>query len=176
MSESARSHGKPDKRLHNATDSAELPPAQVAAMAVLLAGGTVTAAADAAGVHRTTVHTWLRDDAGFIAAYNRGRREVLDGMYARLLRVADKAVATVEQAVEGDPKTAVALLRGLGLLSGSPGGIGPTDAAEVAAELQERDAELRTRRAEARAAAAEAERDEQFEDLIGSRRYRPAAK
>jgi hypothetical protein len=50
-----------------------LPPAQTQALASLLRGETVTAAAAAANVARETVHRWLRDDPIFQAEWNRGK-------------------------------------------------------------------------------------------------------
>ena len=45
----------------NATSGGNLTPPQEKALAALLSGKTVTAAAEAAGVDRTTVYRWLRD-------------------------------------------------------------------------------------------------------------------
>ena len=42
----------------------------------LLTGETVTAAAEAEGVDRSTVHRWRREDLAFQAAYNQRRREL----------------------------------------------------------------------------------------------------
>ena len=47
----------------NATPD-ELTPAQRAALSALLAGQTVTAAAQQAGMRRETVHAWLREPSG----------------------------------------------------------------------------------------------------------------
>jgi hypothetical protein len=57
-----------------------LSPTQETGLAALLTGATVTAAADAAGVDRATVHRWLKDDFTFLVAYNRGRRELHDAV------------------------------------------------------------------------------------------------
>src|SRR5215510_13573473 len=100
-----------------ATDS--LTPTQEKALAALLAGKTVTAAATAAEVDRTTVHRWLKDDFTFRAALNRGQRDLREAMQARVMGLAEKASLFVERAItEGDGKTALALLKGFGLLSG----------------------------------------------------------
>ncbi len=58
---------------HNATDKGEshdLPPTQERVVAALITGSTVTRAAELAGVDRTTVHRWLRDDWDFQAPLN----------------------------------------------------------------------------------------------------------
>jgi DNA-binding phage protein len=107
--------------LHNATFGEDLSPAQQQALAALLAGRTVTAAATAAGVNRTTVYRWLRDPdrPGFRRALERGRRELRQAMEARLLALASKAADCLEGALtDGDGKAALALLKGLGFLSG----------------------------------------------------------
>jgi len=105
----------------NATSGEGLSLAQEKAVAVLLAGQTVTAAAKAAEVDRTTIYRWLRDpyDSAFRVALDRGRRELRQAMEARLLALASKAADCLEEVLaEGDGKAALALLKGLGLLGG----------------------------------------------------------
>jgi hypothetical protein len=66
---------------HNAAPATViLTPEQDAAVAALLAGRTVTDAAAATGVDRTTVHRWLKKDFAFQAALNLGRRESRDAL------------------------------------------------------------------------------------------------
>ena len=128
-----------DEMQHNATQIEDLTPAQHLALEALLAGRTVTDAAAAAQVDRTTLHRWLKDDMAFQAAFNRGKRELRDAAHVRLMQVAAKAVDCVEQAVESrDAKTALAVLRGLGLLDGNPE-IGSDDPATLASERAERE-------------------------------------
>jgi len=120
----------------NSTPAA-LSPGQVAALEALLAGRTVTEAATVAGVDRTTVHAWLRSDYAFQAAYNRGRRDLQEQTHARLMTLAEKAVGCVEGALaKGDEKTALAVLRGLGLLSGVPAKPGSDDPEILAAAAE----------------------------------------
>ena len=84
----------------------------------LLAGDTVTAAAKAEKVDRSTVHRWLRESMKFQAAYNQGRQELQAATRSRLLRLTERAVETVEHAVEnGDVRTSLRLLERLGLLT-----------------------------------------------------------
>jgi DNA-binding phage protein len=111
-----------DTMPQNATFGEGLSPAQEKAVAALLAGQTVTAAAKAAEVDRTTVYRWLRDpyDPTFRVSLDRGRRELRQAMEARLLTLASKAADCLEGVLEeGDGKAALALLKGLGLLHGS---------------------------------------------------------
>ena len=84
----------------------------------LLAGDTVTAAAKAVKLDRSTVHRWFREDLEFQAAYNSGRHGLRNAARTRLLRLTERAVETVEHAVEhGDVRTALRLLERLGLLT-----------------------------------------------------------
>lgn len=107
----------------NATSADGLSPAQEKALMALLAGQTVTAAAKAANVDRTTVYRWLRhpDHRAFRTALEDGRRELRQAMSARLLALLPKAADCLEAALTaGDSKSALALLKGLGFLPGPP--------------------------------------------------------
>jgi hypothetical protein len=119
----------------NATPSADaLTPSQEKALSALLVGKSVTDAAAAAEVDRTTVHRWLKDDFGFRAAFNRERHRLREAMQSRLMTLAEKAAECVERSLaDGDGKTALALLKGLGLLSGELPPVGSDDPADLAA-------------------------------------------
>lgn len=105
-----------------------LSPNKIAALEGLLAGGTVTEAAKAAGVARETVHRWKRQDWPFRATLNRGRRELYEAVQSRLLASATTAASNLASAVEeGNLKASFALLKGLGALSGCPPAIGSED-------------------------------------------------
>jgi len=109
----------------------------------LLAGDTVTAAAKAGKVDRSTVHRWLREDPDFQAAYNQRRRELQEAYGARMLSLADHAIASVEHAItNGDVRASMKLLDGLGLLS--PPEIGPeeVEAIELAQRRQQNERAL----------------------------------
>jgi hypothetical protein len=104
-----------------ATPGDNLSSAQVKALAALLAGKTVTAAAQEAEVDRTTIYRWLRDPdrPGFRRALERGRWELRQAVQARLLSLAGKAADCLEGTLaQGDSKAALALLKGLGFLQG----------------------------------------------------------
>ena len=103
---------------HYATES--LTPQQLQALDLLLSGLTVTAVATAVGVSRETVHRWLRDDCGFIAAMNRGKRELHEAAQSRLQSVWWRAADNLARAVDaGNLQASLVVLRGLGELSGS---------------------------------------------------------
>lgn len=118
----------------------ELTAAQENSLAALLAGKSITDAAQAANVDRTTVHRWLKDDHVFRAALNRRRRDLREQLQSRLMNLADKALDAVEKAIsETDSKAALTLLRGLGLLSGNPPSIGSDDPLDLAADARQRE-------------------------------------
>lgn len=94
----------------------ELTPDQAAALDLLLAGQTITAAAAAVGVARETVSRWRNSDPTFKAAYNAAMQSVYDAGQARLLDVRTKALDRLAELVDAkDPaialKAAAALLR-----------------------------------------------------------------
>ena len=139
----------------NATDPEhsghELSQPQVKALSQLGGGATITAAAKTAGVDRTTVHRWLREDATFQAARNRLHADMRREAAARLDHLAETALSTLQNALEaGDARAAIAILKGAGMLDGQRPTIGPEepDAVREEAALARREAEaiLRTRR------------------------------
>jgi hypothetical protein len=104
--------------MNKTTQNDMLSPAQVKVLAELLTGKTITAAAAAAGVERVTVHRWLREDFAFQAAWNRDRQELHREAYARLERLAAKAVDCLEKAIDGgDVKAALVVAKGMGFLA-----------------------------------------------------------
>ena len=125
----------------------DLPPQQTKALAVLVGGATITGAAEAAGVDRTTLHRWLREDFSFQAAYNGLRRDLRREIEVRLDNLANAALDTVSLAVDaGDVRAALAVLKGTGVFAGSCPSVGSEDPVVV-----EEDAELAARgRASAR--------------------------
>ncbi len=92
---------------------------QMRTLESLLSGRSVTASAEIVNVDRSTVHRWLREDSVFQARYNQMRRELHTAAGARILDMADKAASTVAAAIEeGDTRTALRLLEGLGFFTG----------------------------------------------------------
>ena len=111
--------------------SYELEADQAAALDLLLAGQTVTAAAAAVGVARETVSRWRNNDPNFQAAYNAALKSAYDATTARLLdaraRAVERLAALVDSKDEATAlKAAAALLR---VKVPKPGG--PTTAAGV---------------------------------------------
>lgn len=104
----------------NATqDAPSVSAQQEAALAALLAGKTIIEAANAAEVDRSTVHRWMKGDFLFQQQLRRCREELRDALQARLLAMAEQAIDTVQKRIKnGDPSTALAILKGIGLLRG----------------------------------------------------------
>jgi anti-sigma factor ChrR (cupin superfamily) len=94
----------------------ELAADQAAALDLLLAGQTITAAAAVVGVARETVSRWRNSDPTFQAAYNAALQSAYDATTARLLdargRALDRLAALVDSEDEATAlKAAAALLR-----------------------------------------------------------------
>lgn len=105
---------------------------QTLCLEALLGGYTATAAAERAGVGRTTVHRWQSQDFAFQAALNQGRADMQAAYQVRLEVLAEMALSAVEEAItHGDAKTGLAVLKGLGLLSGERPPLGSGDAATL---------------------------------------------
>jgi hypothetical protein len=86
----------------NATRSA-LSPKQRKAVEALLTTGEVTAAAQAAGVNRATLHRWLAEPA-FQATVRDAEARALDDLSRLLVRLGRTAAATLAKAMS-DPTT-----------------------------------------------------------------------
>jgi hypothetical protein len=121
-------------------DDGDAPPrlsaTQSAALEGLLAGKTVTEAAAAAGVGRTTIHKWMRVDFAFQAALNRGRRDLQQAVACRVDQLAADAAECVIKAVrEGDAKIALQILKHTNALG--PRKIGSDDELSLEMEHQQ---------------------------------------
>ncbi|HTM49973.1 MAG TPA: SEC-C metal-binding domain-containing protein [Bryobacteraceae bacterium] len=93
----------------NSSDSTLiLSPTQAQVAAALARGQTITAAAQQAGIHRTTVHHWLRNDPRFEAAVHSARREYAQTVNDDLLELTARALLTLRRLLD-DPTTAPAL-------------------------------------------------------------------
>lgn len=118
-------------RITRGTPKDELTPDQAAALDLLLAGQTVTAAAAAVGVARETVSRWRNNDPAFQAAYNAALQSLYDAGQARLLEARGKALDRLAALV--DSKTPDIALKAAAILlridAPRPGG--PTTAAGV---------------------------------------------
>jgi hypothetical protein len=104
---------------------------QETAITSLLAGQSATEAAAAAGVNRSTLWRWTKDPM-FEAALNRRKREIFEQAHSRLAQIAQDALGIIQAAVAGgDAPTALAVLKGVGLLTGQHPPIGTDNPKEL---------------------------------------------
>jgi len=108
---------------------------QIAALQALTAGQSVREAAKSSGVGRTTVHKWLREHPYFRAAFNAWKEELLESGQAKLLKGSDAAIKKLLKSIaDGDARSAVALLKGIGMLTAPRPGL--TDPAMMSREME----------------------------------------
>ena len=81
--------------------SENLTPKRRKAIESLLTTGDIAAAARAAGVSRQTLYTWLRE-ADFRAALQSAETAALESLSRALVRLGDKATATLDSAMSDD--------------------------------------------------------------------------
>jgi transposase len=129
----------------------ELPAPQREALAAIKSGLSFPKAAEAAGVGRTTIYRWVQSDPRFRAAYNAWQQETRESAHARLLKLTEKAVEVVEAALRrSDAKTAVALLKQLGVLRSRKAGATEPKVLQVQMLLEQSRSEYRADKAMAK--------------------------
>jgi hypothetical protein len=130
-------------------------PAQSAALRILVSGGSVTKAAQQAGVARETVSRWLHHDPVFIAEMHNARAELASQTRCALEALGMQAVGVLVSAVQDQfvkpwrLKAACAVLKMIGADRAQT--MPRTTAEEVQLWLQEREAELEERRGKVKA-------------------------
>ena len=103
---------------------------QVRALTVIVRGGSLMEAAAAAGVDRTTLYRWRKEDAQFIAALNAWRHEQQLHAKDRLLGLATAATDAVAGTLAGgDGRLGLRVLKELACTGTGP--TQPTDPARV---------------------------------------------
>jgi hypothetical protein len=70
---------------------------QQLAITALLGGASQSAAAEAAGVDRSTLYRWMKRDAEFVAAYNRVMHDHYDAIHARMFQITNQMMETLEK-------------------------------------------------------------------------------
>jgi uncharacterized protein (UPF0147 family) len=86
----------------------ELSPVQAKVVLALTQGNATTQAAQSAGVHRSTVYEWLRNDPGFAAALRQSRREYVQTLRDQMKELSAIALSTLRSLLE-DPNTPAAV-------------------------------------------------------------------
>lgn len=99
---------------HNSSDSGtvsptNLSPAQAQVIAALAQGRTVTDAARDAGIHRTTIHHWFRNEPIFKTAFEEAQREYNETLHDGMRKLAARAVDALHRLIK-DPNTSPAVL------------------------------------------------------------------
>ena len=127
-------------RQFSTESTAVLAQQQTAVISALIGGATVTDATKAANVDRTTFYLWQKTDACFQAELNRAKHEQMKAMHAQLLGLADTAVSTVREMLNGPNvpagvrlKAALAVLQSVGALEPEP--IGKVDPKKIANDM-----------------------------------------
>ncbi len=111
-------HTVPQKTTPKKATKPRLSAAEMTAIQHLLSGSSVTAAAEAAGVDRTTLHRWMRRKVHFREALTRAQEELEATFALRLVTIIDTAIDRLQGGVLVDPKTALAFLEKSGRLRG----------------------------------------------------------
>jgi hypothetical protein len=83
---------------------ATLTPTQAQVIAALAKGQTITAAAREAGIHRTTIHHWLRIEPDFNTAVENAQHEYVATLNDEMRELSALALATLRSQLE-DPAT-----------------------------------------------------------------------
>jgi hypothetical protein len=141
--------GRGDPMPHDILRQVETPPAlpvpQERAIAALLTGASVTAAATKAGVARQTVHRWLSDDPAFIAAYNLARREVAEAVAQSLRVLSLQSVRVLKRTLTSSKTpTAVKVQAAVAVLKMAAGAAdGPTDVEDARVAVARREQQRR---------------------------------
>jgi hypothetical protein len=117
---------------------------QERAVALLLTGASVTAVAASIGVSRETLHRWKRENFEFVAAFNRGRREIREAASLRLQVAWSKAAENIAAAIDsGDLKASMLLFRVFAVTTDAADAIGSDDAKRLAEDAELAAAEAR---------------------------------
>jgi hypothetical protein len=82
-----------------------LPPNQVRALESLATGYTVSQAAEDAGVHRSTVHRWLKSNPDFIQQLVDYEEEVMHEIRARTMDLVSSGLQTLEDILSSNCRT-----------------------------------------------------------------------
>jgi len=113
-----------DDSEHDTCVAVQLSEPQERVLVELTLGRSISAAATAAGVHRTTVHRWMREDPLFAAAYHGWQSETRSSAQARFLAMSDLAVDNICDALrKGDTRTSLVVVKAMGLLTDVKPGI-----------------------------------------------------
>ena len=107
------------------------------AMEKISSGHSMIQAALAAGVHRTTLYRWLREDPDFQAAFNTWQLDAMTTARGRLIALTHSAVTTLGNSIaSGNTHASLTLLKSLGLLKTFKPGQTDPETLQTQAELE----------------------------------------
>src|SRR5260370_27712472 len=107
-----------DSSLSSQFSNANLSPAQAQVVEALAEGRTVSGAARQAGIHRTTIHHWIRDHAEFKAAAGQAQAEYAAALSDEMRASCATPLKTLRDLVErSDMPPAVSLKAALAVLN-----------------------------------------------------------
>lgn len=154
MSEAIK-FGQGGEKGNEAVSAAELadrlPAAQHAALSEIVSGGSFRRAAEAASVSRATIYRWVQSDPLFRAAFNAWQKEIKESSHARLVKMSEQAVDVVEKALQrNDERVAVTMLREMGVMRRSPGGLTDPGLLKMQMDLRHQQREYRLTKASLR--------------------------
>lgn len=99
------------KNIQRNPTQSTLTPKQIEVIEALVVGASVTDAAKRAGVDRSTVYLWMREETDFKVQLMLARRDCADTMRARLRELADDAVKTVQEVLSSKEVSAAVRLK-----------------------------------------------------------------
>jgi len=99
MDKTLSSHREPETAHSSSNRQVILSAPQQAALEWLTSGGSITEAAQLAGVCRQTVSEWLNGDTDFHAIYQAWRRQSLDLAEGRMIAITETAMDNIVCAV-----------------------------------------------------------------------------
>lgn len=119
----------------SATAMEALTPTGVKVVEQLAAGATVTKAAKAAQIDRTTVYRWMRNP-DFLAALNALRADMREAAWVHLEALVALALDVIVDHLKKkkDPRVALEILKGAGYLPGRLSYVGSDDAQRLIEE------------------------------------------
>lgn len=112
---------------------------QEKALDALREGHSFAEAAKQAEIGRATLYRWVQSNPPFKAAYNAWQREVAESGRARLLKLSEKAIAVLEQALDrGDEQIALQMLRHTGVMRRQRSGSTDVEVLDLQIQLKHR--------------------------------------
>lgn len=112
---------------------------QNAALEELVRGKSVPETAKAAGVNKTTVYRWIKNNPKFLAEYNIWHEEMEQKTRSRMLGMLCKAADAVEVALEeGDAKLGMRLMEKMGVIHVAAARLTDPEELRMQKELEEK--------------------------------------